>query len=166
MEWTAQCSNIGCLVDHTSPAWALLDIRNNAITQMFRDKIFTATEMVWWRSQSRSLWLMLSTNVCKEAIFRFAISSFETQLIRCMRSATILTLSEMRSWWIAWNSEMRWVFFRLLGFWCWSELIWSPRRFGRGGLAGSVMYYKYHQGCGGGVVRSWRFSVTFCKKNL
>jgi len=36
VEWTAHCSNIGCLVDHTSPAWVLLDIRNNAITQMFQ----------------------------------------------------------------------------------------------------------------------------------
>ena len=36
MEWTAQCSNIGCLVDH--PTWTLLDIRNNAITHMFRDE--------------------------------------------------------------------------------------------------------------------------------
>ena len=37
MDWTAQCCNIGCLVDHGSPPWALLDIRNNAIAQMFRD---------------------------------------------------------------------------------------------------------------------------------
>jgi len=35
-EWTAQCNNIGCLFNHASPAWALLDIRNNAI--MFRDE--------------------------------------------------------------------------------------------------------------------------------
>jgi len=38
VEWTAHCSNTGCLVDHTSPAWALIDNRNNAITQMFRDE--------------------------------------------------------------------------------------------------------------------------------
>jgi len=38
VEWTAHCSNIGCLVHHTNPAWTLLDIRNSAITQMFRDQ--------------------------------------------------------------------------------------------------------------------------------
>jgi len=38
MESIAQCSNIGCLVEHTSPALALLDIRNNAITQLFQDE--------------------------------------------------------------------------------------------------------------------------------
>jgi len=38
VEWTAHYSNIGCFVDHTSPAWALLGIRNNAITHMFRDQ--------------------------------------------------------------------------------------------------------------------------------
>jgi len=38
LEWTVHCSNNGCLVDHTSPAQALLDIRNNAITQMFGDQ--------------------------------------------------------------------------------------------------------------------------------
>jgi len=37
VEWTVPYSNIGFLVDHTSSAWALLGIRNNAITQMFRD---------------------------------------------------------------------------------------------------------------------------------
>jgi len=202
VDWTAHCNNIGCLVDHTSPAWALLDIINNAITQMFRDqqnklgyhrcrseRIFgdakkfctnfpklaqkvvvqilptvfwcdlqkwslllflqtlsaifevkqrwapylsrfsgilprylgilfefsdilpkfleilpkfstnqnfwgcaytrappppipqsvTATELLWWRSRNRSLWPMVSIMVCKEAIFRFAISSFKTQ---------------------------------------------------------------------------------------
>jgi len=100
-------------------AWALLDIRNNAITQMFRDhqnNSVTAKELLWWRSQSRSLWPIRSIKVCKEAISRFAISSFKTQM-RCTRSASVLTLSEMRCWWIAWNSEMRWDFSRLLAFW-------------------------------------------------
>ena len=36
-------------------------------------------------------------NVCKEAIFRFPISSFITQLIKWIRSATELTLFEMKS---------------------------------------------------------------------
>jgi len=39
----------------------------------------TATELLWWRSQSRSLRPMWSIKVCKEAIFRSAISSFKTQ---------------------------------------------------------------------------------------
>jgi len=39
----------------------------------------TATELLWWRSQSRSLWPMWSIKVCKEAIFWSAISSFKTQ---------------------------------------------------------------------------------------
>jgi len=38
----------------------------------------TATELLWWRSQSRSIWPMRSIKVCKEAIFRFAISSLKT----------------------------------------------------------------------------------------
>jgi len=38
VEWTAQCSHIGRLVDHTSPARALFDIRNNAVTQMFQNE--------------------------------------------------------------------------------------------------------------------------------
>ena len=33
-----KCSNIGCLVDHSGLACALLDITNNAITEMFRDE--------------------------------------------------------------------------------------------------------------------------------
>ena len=90
-----------------------------------------------WRSRSRSLWQMRSIKVCKEAIFWFAISSFKTQKIRCTRSSTVLTLSEMRSWWIAWNSEMRCVFSRLLAFWSWSELRWLSRGYWRGGLSGS-----------------------------
>ena len=36
--------------------------------------------------------------------------------IRCTLSVTVLTLSEMRSWWIAWNSKMRWDFFQAIGF--------------------------------------------------
>jgi len=50
-KWTAHCSNIGCLVDHTSPAWALLDIGNNAIYQIFWDQqinSITAIELSWW----------------------------------------------------------------------------------------------------------------------
>ena len=69
------------------------------------------------RSQSRSLWPMRSIKVCKEVTFRFTIS-FKTQQIRCRHSTTMLTLSEMRFWWIAWNSEMHWVFpsYWLFGF--------------------------------------------------
>ena len=43
VEWTANCSNIGCLVDHTSPSWALLVIRNNAISEISKINSVTAT---------------------------------------------------------------------------------------------------------------------------
>ena len=81
-EWTAQCSNIGCLVNHTSLAWALLNIRDNVITQMFRDKL---NKLCYCHRISMvvvakpSLWPMWSNKVCKEAIFRLAISSFKAQ---------------------------------------------------------------------------------------
>jgi len=80
--WTAHCSNIGGLVDHTSPAWALLDIRNNAITQMFEISKINSLLPHNFHGGGRKadlLWPMRSIKVCKEAIFRFAISSFKTQ---------------------------------------------------------------------------------------
>ena len=42
--------------------------------------------------------------------FWFVISSFKTLYIKSTGPATVLTLSEMRSWWTAWNGEMHWLF--------------------------------------------------------
>jgi len=49
VEWTAQYSNIGCLIDHTSPTWALLDITNIAITQKLRDE---QVKLSYWQITS------------------------------------------------------------------------------------------------------------------
>jgi len=47
-------------------------------SEMNKINSVTATEQLWRRLQSRSLWPMRSTKVSKEAIFWFAISSFKT----------------------------------------------------------------------------------------
>ena len=42
---------------------------------------------------------------------------FQNQYIRCTRSVTVLTLFEMRSWWIAWNTMVKCIeFFQAIGF--------------------------------------------------
>ena len=64
-KWNAHCSNIGCLVDQ------------HCCSEISKINSVTATEILWWRSQRRSLWPMRSIKFGKEAIFQFAISSFK-----------------------------------------------------------------------------------------
>jgi len=70
MEWTAQCSNIGCLVDH--PTWTLLDIRHNAIIHMFRDEQnkFDNCHKTGMAEVAKPIIMVKAVQkVCKEAIF-------------------------------------------------------------------------------------------------
>jgi len=57
-------------------------------------------------------------------IYWLVISCFKTQYVRSTRSAAVLTLFEMRSWWIAWNVKCLDFFSSLLAFWCWSKMRW------------------------------------------
>ena len=80
-----QWSNVGCLVDHTIPAWALLDIRNNAITRIFRDeqnRLLLLPQNWYGRGHEADHCGQRGPPrfaFCKEAIFRLVIFSFKTQ---------------------------------------------------------------------------------------
>jgi len=100
-------------------AWALLDIRNNAITQMFRDhqNKLSYCQRTFMVEVAKPI---IMANTVHQGLqgsdFSIRYLFFQNPM-RCTRSASVLTLSEMRCWWIAWNSEMRWDFSRLLAFW-------------------------------------------------
>jgi len=84
-------------MDHTSPAWALLDIRNNVITQMFRNQqdelgYCHRTFMV---EIAKSIIMANAVHQWLQGSYFSNRNLFFQNPMRCMRSATMLTLSEM-----------------------------------------------------------------------
>jgi len=79
-KWNGQHIAGILVVSSTTPAqhglcWTSETMLSLKCSEMSKISSVTTTERLWWRSQSRSLWPMWSTIVCKEDIFRFAISS-------------------------------------------------------------------------------------------
>jgi len=81
-KWNGQNIAAILVVSSTIPAQHRLCLTSETMrllkcSEISKINSIAATELLWWRSQSRSLWPMRSIKVCKQAIFRFAISSFQ-----------------------------------------------------------------------------------------